>query len=71
MQLILYSNTLHITPGAELGIGKLHDWSSDSTFLIAITSRSAADIAIYSASIVLIAIKGYILDNHKCEQLEI
>ena len=50
--------TLHITLGELLGIGKFCDWSSDSKFLIAITSRSAAEIVMYSASVVLSDTKG-------------
>ena len=62
MQLLFYSNTLHITLGAVLGIGKFHDWISDSKLLTAITSRSAADSEMYYDSVLLSAIKCVILN---------
>ena len=68
MQLLLYSKTFHITVGSVLGIWKFCDWSSDSKLLIAITSISSAESAMYSASVVLSDIKGCILDDHTIGQ---
>ena len=47
MQILLFSKTLYITLGTVIEIVKICDWSSDSKFLITITSISAADSAIY------------------------
>ena len=68
MQLLLSSKTLHIPLGAVLGIGEFCDWSSDSKFLTSVNSQSAAESAMYSASVVLSDIKGFILDYHTIGQ---
>ena len=64
MQILFSSKTLYINLEVMLGISKFRDWSSDSKFLYAITSRSATESAMYYDSVVLSAIKCCILDDH-------
>ena len=61
---------MHITLDAVLGIGKFHDWSSDSKFLTAITSQVDIESTMYSDSVVLSDIKVCILENHTIGQPE-
>ena len=68
MQLLLSSKTFRVTIGAVLGIGKFFDWSYYSKFLTAVNSQSAAESAIYSASGILISIRGYVLDYRIIEK---
>ena len=62
IQLILISNVLHFIRGAEPWMGKPCNFRSSNKRIMVITSRRAVDNAIYSASIVLNAIKDWTFD---------
>lgn len=64
-QLWFSSNILHTTLGVALRMGKLYLVNYHDKCIIHITSRSANDKAIYSASVILSATIVCILDFHK------
>ena len=64
MQLLLSSNVIQVTLGVLVWTLKPFPFSSVSSLEIPITSRSAVDSAMYSALVVLSAIKYCILLAH-------
>ena len=64
MQLILSSKVLQVILGVTLWMWKPCCYSSSNKLTIPITSLSADDRAIYSASVVLSTIRGFILLFH-------
>ena len=62
IQLLLSSKTRHMTLGWEVLRGNPRVFNSFKRLIMAMTSRRAVESAIYSASVVLNAMRGYILD---------